>query len=168
MAGEYLASAMPEHLAQAGRLPAPWPDAFLDLDRKLANWPHEDDLNEVAPGDGHRPRPSSAAGSAMWTPDQPGQMHAILNQIGTGGGRAARSMSTAGVAGRTGTVVGCQLVEYGLSAMLRWSQLRPLWTRMSDDKRRRKPYTLETQAQRDYVLGWGNPCPNPRNRNGTV
>ena len=51
-------------------------------------------------------------------------------------------------------MVGCHLIEYGLSGEAALDHLRLLWTRMSADKRRRKPHTPETQAQRDYVLNW--------------
>ena len=130
-------------------------DAFLDLTEAGELRPYEDDLNVVAREMGIDCDYCRLPIRDVDVPDQPGQMHAILNQIGywRRQGRKVYLHCWGGV-GRTGTVVGCQLVEYGLSGDAALEQLRLLWTRMSDDKRRRKPHTPETQAQRDYVLGW--------------
>lgn len=130
-------------------------NAFLDLTEAGELRPYEDDLYEVASDAGidcvYRRLPIRDVD----VPDQPGQMHTILNQIGywQRQGRKVYVHCWGGV-GRTGTVVGCHLVERGLSGQAALEQLRLLWTRMSEDKRRRKPHTPETQAQRDYVLGW--------------
>ena len=130
-------------------------DAFLDLTEAGELRPYEDDLNEVAREMGIDCAYRRLPIRDVDVPDQSGQMHAILNQIEywRRQGRKVYVHCWGGV-GRTGTVVGCHLVDYGLSGQAALEQLRLLWTRMSDDKRRRKPHTPETQAQRDYVLGW--------------
>lgn len=130
-------------------------DAFLDLTEAGELRPYEDDLYAVAREMGIDCAYRRLPIRDVDVPDQPGQMHAILNQIGywRRQGRKVYLHCWGGV-GRTGTVVGCQLVEYGLSGDAALEQLRLLWTRMSEDKRRRKPHTPETQAQRNYVLGW--------------
>ncbi len=130
-------------------------DAFLDLTEAGELRPYEDDLNEVAREMGIDCAYRRLRYRDVDVPDQSGQMHAILNEIEywRRQGRKVYVHCWGGV-GRTGTVVGCHLVDYGLSGQAALEELRLLWTRMSDDKRRRKPHTPETQAQRDYVLGW--------------
>ena len=59
-----------------------------------------------------------------------------------------------GGVGRTGTVVGCHLVETGLSGRESLHRLAELW--QSVEKRRRKPHTPETREQERFVLDW---CP---------
>lgn len=90
-------------------------------------------------------------------PEDTRQMRAILDQIEQWRQQRRKVyVHCWGGVGRTGTVVGCHLVEYGLSGEAALDHLRLLWTRMSVDKRRRKPHTPETQAQRDYVLNWND------------
>lgn len=88
-------------------------------------------------------------------PEHPRQMHDILEQIQRWlrQGRQIYFHCWGGV-GRTGTVAGCYLVQHSYSGEAALAQLQLLWTRMSADKRRRKPESPETQAQRDYVLNW--------------
>lgn len=88
-------------------------------------------------------------------PEDPRQMRAILDQIQQWlrQGRRIYFHCWGGV-GRTGTVAGCYLVEHSYGGETALAQLQVLWTRMSEDKRRRKPHTPETKAQRDYVLNW--------------
>ena len=56
--------------------------------------------------------------------------------------------------GRTGTAMGCYLVETGLSGPASLHRLAELW--QSVEKRRRRPRTPETQEQERFVLDW---CP---------
>jgi protein-tyrosine phosphatase len=54
--------------------------------------------------------------------------------------------------GRTGTVLGCQLVEQGLSGEAALDELNRAWLRC--DRSRRWPSIPETREQRQYVTGW--------------
>ncbi len=130
-------------------------DAFLDLTEAGELRPYEDDLYTVASEAGINCAYRRMPIRDVDVPEQPGQMRAILDQIEQWR-RQRRKVYVHcwGGVGRTGTVVGCYLVDYGLSGQAALEQLRLLWTRMSEDKRRRKPHTPETQAQRNYVLSW--------------
>lgn len=57
-----------------------------------------------------------------------------------------------GGAGRTGTVVGCWLVEQGLAPDAALDLIAAKWQLM--EKRQRIEHSPETQAQRDWVKGW--------------
>ena len=57
-----------------------------------------------------------------------------------------------GGVGRTGTVIGCFLVESGLSGADALSRLKQLWQGV--EKRHRKPRTPETDEQEQFVLSW--------------
>ncbi len=130
-------------------------DAFLDLTEAGELRPYEDDLHAVARAMGMDCAYRRLPIRDVDVPGHPGQMRAILDQIGQWQlQRRKVHVHCWGGVGRTGTVVGCHLVEYGLSGEAALDHLRLLWTRMSADKRRRKPHTPETQAQRDYVLNW--------------
>jgi ADP-ribosylglycohydrolase len=58
--------------------------------------------------------------------------------------------------GRTGTVVGCFLVESGLSGRDALQRLAELWQVV--EKRQRRPRTPETPQQERFVLDWQPPC----------
>jgi protein-tyrosine phosphatase len=132
-------------------------DAFLDLTEAHELAPYESRLYEVAAELEVDCAYRRMAILDVDVPDQPGQMRAILDQIGEWRrqGRSVYVHCWGGV-GRTGTVVGCHLVDDGLDGQAALDHLRLLWTRMSDDKRRRKPESPETGAQRDYVLNWND------------
>ena len=53
--------------------------------------------------------------------------------------------------GRTGTVVGCYLVEQGMDGTAALDQIAR-WRQGTPDGHRPSP---ETSAQRDFVRGWG-------------
>ena len=57
-----------------------------------------------------------------------------------------------GGVGRTGTVVGCCLVESGLSGREALHRLAAIWQGV--EKRHRKPRTPETREQEQFVLSW--------------
>ncbi|MDX9980504.1 MAG: ADP-ribosylglycohydrolase family protein [Lentisphaeria bacterium] len=57
-----------------------------------------------------------------------------------------------GGVGRTGTVVGCHLVESGLSGPEALKRLADLWQNV--EKRWRRPRTPETKEQEEFVLNW--------------
>ncbi|AMC35278.1 protein-tyrosine phosphatase family protein [Janthinobacterium sp. B9-8] len=59
-----------------------------------------------------------------------------------------------GGVGRTGTVVGCYLVEGGMSGQDALIHLQQLWS--SVDKIHRHPASPETQEQRQWVLDWSS------------
>lgn len=54
--------------------------------------------------------------------------------------------------GRTGTVVGCLLVELGLSPAQALALIATKWRVMA--KRHRAPESPETAAQREFILNW--------------
>lgn len=57
-----------------------------------------------------------------------------------------------GGVGRTGTVVGCYLVETGMTGKEALARLAELWQTM--EKRYRKPRTPETWEQEEFVRQW--------------
>ncbi|MFC7411855.1 protein-tyrosine phosphatase family protein [Hydrogenophaga atypica] len=88
-------------------------------------------------------------------PKHPAQMQAVLRQIDQWLLQRRRVyVHCWGGVGRTGTVVGCHLVNNGFNGEAALAHLRLLWSRMSADKRRRKPESPETEAQRNYVRAW--------------
>jgi hypothetical protein len=69
--------------------------------------------------------------------------------------------------GRTGTVLGCQLVEQGLSGEAALEELNRAWQQCA--RAERWPTVPETREQREFVAGWtadaqsaANPDPTPR------
>lgn len=130
-------------------------DAFLDLTEAGELRPYEEDLYTLASAMGLDCAYRRLPIRAVDVPGHPGQMHAILVHISywRQQGRRIYVHCRNGV-GRTGTVVGCHLVDYGLGGQAALDHLRVLWTRMSADQRRRKPESPETEAQRHYVLNW--------------
>ena len=54
--------------------------------------------------------------------------------------------------GRTGTVVGCHLIETGLTAEQALAHIAERWQTM--EKRHRAPCSPQTQAQFDFVRAW--------------
>jgi protein-tyrosine phosphatase len=91
----------------------------------------------------------------MNTPQTPQQMTAIQAQINTWmSERRVVYVHCWGGVGRTGTVVGCHLVETGLSGNTALQRIEQLWKGMSDAKRARHPRSPQTLAQCEYVRGW--------------
>lgn len=88
-------------------------------------------------------------------PSDPQHMVAILQQIDDWM-REQRTVYVHcwGGVGRTGTVVGCYLVQNGMTGQAALNQIRLLWTRMSADKQKRRPVSPETAAQCGYVRAW--------------
>lgn len=88
-------------------------------------------------------------------PQSPAHMQRILRQIAHWHSqqRVVYVHCWGGV-GRTGTVIGCQLVESGLTGEAALQRLAQLWLQMSPDKRARRPHSPETPAQSDYVRRW--------------
>ena len=82
-------------------------------------------------------------------------MHDILDLIDSeiSQGRPVYVHCWGGV-GRTGTVIGCHLVRHGLDGAQALRRLAELWQVV--EKRTRKPDTLETPAQREFVLRWAD------------
>jgi Protein-tyrosine phosphatase len=132
-------------------------DAFLDLTEANELAPYESRLYEVAAELEVDCVYRRMAIRDVDVPQDPHQMRAILDQIGQWRrqGRSVYVHCWGGV-GRTGTVVGCHLVDDGLDGQDALDHLRLLWTRMSEDKRRRKPESPETEEQRDYVRKWND------------
>lgn len=156
LAGEYPGAASP---AEARRKLGDFLDrgisAFLDLTEAGELKPYEALLTELAQARGIDFAYRRMAIRDVDVPETPLQMRAILDQIHQWLQQGHRIYFHCwGGVGRTGTVAGCHLVDNGLSGEASLEQLRLLWTHMSEEKRRRKPHTPETRAQRDYVLGW--------------
>lgn len=88
-------------------------------------------------------------------PHGPHQMKSILQQISDwlGEKRTVYVHGKGGV-GRTGTVVGCYLVQQGMNGQAALNHLRLLWTRMSRTKQIRNPISPEITIQCDYVRAW--------------
>ena len=80
-------------------------------------------------------------------------MRQILEVVGSAlaAGRCVYVHCRMGI-GRTGTVLGCQLVEQGLSGEAALDELNRAW--QGSDRSRRWPSIPETREQRQYVTGW--------------
>ena len=130
-------------------------DAFLDLTEARELAPYEQTLAEVAAETGIDCVYRRLAIRDVDVPEHPARMRNILDQIEQWRRQGRRVyVHCWGGVGRTGTVVGCHLVDYGLSGQAALDHLRLLWTRMSADKRRRKRESPETEEQRAYVRHW--------------
>lgn len=79
------------------------------------------------------------------------RMRSILNALRSPRGGAAYVHCWGGI-GRTGTVVGCLLVEWGFSGEEALALIARKWQSM--DKRLRQPHSPETPQQRDFILDW--------------
>jgi protein tyrosine/serine phosphatase len=153
LAGEYPGA---EDAAESGRklrlLHAAGIDTFIDLTREGELEPYESVLETIV--DERRGSPAycrlSVRDLDVPTPEQ---MHRILDLIDAehDRGRSVYLHCWAGV-GRTGTVVGCYLVRHGLSGQEALDRIATLWQGM--EKRYRAPQSPETEAQRQFVLGW--------------
>lgn len=87
-------------------------------------------------------------------------MHAVLDSIHASLGRQERIYlhCRAGI-GRTGTVAGCLLVDFGLSGAEALALLQRKWK--STRRSTTDPHTPETTAQHAFVLAWrarAHPC----------
>lgn len=130
-------------------------DAFVDLTEARELAPYEQTLAEVATQTGIDCVYRRMAIRDVDVPEHPAQMRGILDQIEQWRRQGRRVyVHCWGGVGRTGTVVGCHLVDCGMDGQLALDHLRLLWTHMSADKRRRKPESPETEAQRNYVRNW--------------
>ena len=91
----------------------------------------------------------------MGVPDRPETMRAVQLEIRNWleAGRCVYVHCWGGV-GRTGTVIGCQLVEQGLSGTAALARMVEFWKGVSDDKRRRHPRSPQTDEQEAYVRSW--------------
>ena len=130
-------------------------DAFLDLTEAGELFPYEDVLREVAQEFGLDCAYRRLSIRDVDVPEHPARMRNILDQIEQWRSQERRVyVHCWGGVGRTGTVVGCHLVDDGMHGQAALEHLHLLWTRMSADKRRRKPESPETEAQRAYVHQW--------------
>ena len=156
MAGEYPGNRNPESTRhKLGHFLDRGLNAFLDLTEAHELQPYEDTLHTLAQAKGVACTYRRMPIRDVDVPQQPAQMRAILDQIGQWRqeGRTVYVHCWGGV-GRTGTVIGCHLVQTGMTGEAALEHLATLWTFMSEDKQRRKPHTPETPAQRAYILNW--------------
>lgn len=86
-------------------------------------------------------------------PGEPAQMRQILTVIGEALARERRIYvhCRAGI-GRTGTVVGCYLVEQGLDGKAAIKELNRLWKQ--SERSKSWPKVPQTEAQANYIRGW--------------
>lgn len=135
-------------------------NAFLDLTEAHELSPYEDELQALCVNRRPRCLYQRMPIRDVSVPSDPQHMARILDTLDTWlrEGRNVYVHCWGGV-GRTGTVVGCYLVNQGLTGDAALAHLALLWTRMSPDKRRRKPVSPETPQQMDYVRQWDAPQP---------
>jgi protein tyrosine/serine phosphatase len=90
------------------------------------------------------------------TPRSPDKMRDILKQIVNWIDQCRRIyVHCWGGVGRTGTVVGCYLVERGMDGDAALQHLQKLWrSNMTAAKLTRRPYSPETERQCGYVRDW--------------
>ena len=88
-------------------------------------------------------------------PEHPGQMRAILDQIQhwRHQNRVVYIHCWGGV-GRTGTVVGCLLIESGMTAEEALMHIAELRQQLSPATRRRNPISPQVLEQFEYVWTW--------------
>ncbi|MGH8149711.1 MAG: ADP-ribosylglycohydrolase family protein [Steroidobacteraceae bacterium] len=94
------------------------------------------------------------------TPDAPEHMLAVLEVVERSlrAGRCVYVHCHAGI-GRTGTVIGCLLVEHGLSGAEALAALNRVWQQSA--RARSWPSIPETAGQIEYVRGWVPRLPQP-------
>ena len=134
-------------------------NAFLDLTEEGELCPYDNDLAMLASSMARRCVYKRIPIRDLSVPASPQVMTDILAtlQQWLHEGRNAYVHCWGGV-GRTGTVVGCFLVENGYTGPAALAHLEQLWTRVSPDKRKRHPQSPETAQQRDYVRQWKQGC----------
>lgn len=130
-------------------------DRFLDLTgpRELAPYSHLlDRWNDLHQAD---IRHSRHWIDDMGTPDSAEEMQAIQRELQQWlkNGHCVYVHCWGGI-GRTGTVIGCHLVEQGLSGSEALIRMAELWQGVSLDKRRRYPLSPQTREQEAYVRNW--------------
>lgn len=125
---------------------------FVDLTEPGEHAPYEPTLLRIAAGRGLDVSHARMAIPDMSVPT-PGQMREILGLLEVDlADREPVYVHCRGGAGRTGTVVGCYLVERGLAPRDALAQLKQ--DRLQLDSRRRCWSCPETAEQRRFVLGW--------------
>lgn len=152
LAGEYAGAATPasarrklEALLDAGIR------AFFDLTEEGELSPYDDMLRDLAHDRGLSVAYDRVPIRDLGVP-RPADLHGLLSRLKTNVDRGTPSyVHCWGGIGRTGTVIGCWLVEHGAmdgkTALKRIAELR----RGTPDGRRRSP---ETDEQSALVLGW--------------
>lgn len=125
---------------------------FVDLTEPGEHTPYAPILREVAAAFG-----AEADHLRLAIPDEsvpsPAQMREILDRIEADlRGESPVYLHCRGGAGRTGTVVGCYLIERGESPERALSEIAS--DRRGLDSRRRVWSSPETEEQRQFVLAW--------------
>jgi hypothetical protein len=127
-------------------------DTFIDLTSPGELPPYETILKEEAMNYGLQIHYQRFAIGDFGLPG-PEHMHAILRALNTAS-QAGRKiyLHCQGGIGRTGTVVGCYLVQRGLSGEQALGQLAQWWR--SVPKSALHPQSPETTAQTEFVRTW--------------
>ena len=127
-------------------------DTFIDLTEAGELTPYEPALSDVRAEGREAPAYHRMPVRDLSTPTID-EMRRILDLIDAeqARGRTVYVHCWGGV-GRTGTVVGCHLVRRGATGQEALDRIAELWQGM--EKRHRAPRSPETEAQRQFVLGW--------------
>jgi ADP-ribosylglycohydrolase len=147
LAGRYPGGKTPKEAERrvAGLLEAGF-DAFIDLTEADELPPYDIYLPARAV---HIRKPIPDHGVPRAREQMAGVLAAIDSALA--GGRRIYLHCRAGI-GRTGTVVGCHLIEQGLSPDAALIRLNELWR--DNERSHTWPDVPETDEQRDYILAW--------------
>lgn len=128
-------------------------DLFIDLTEPGELLPYAALLQQLAQRRGIGVEHCRFAIADKSVPADPATMQAILARLHTAlaDGRGVYVHCWGGV-GRTGTVIGCYLIETGWPPAAALQQVNTLWQSVA--KVERHPQSPETAAQRQWVAAW--------------
>lgn len=130
-------------------------DAFLDLTEEGELRPYEAELQQANANPKQPYLYQRMPIPDVSIPADREHMEQILSTLETWlhAGRNVYVHCWGGV-GRTGTVVGCHLVNQGMTGDEALAKIAQLWSGMSPSKLKRRPVSPETQEQAEYVRQW--------------